>query len=137
MMVSCAIFSPGSRAVVMDDLSNAELRALLAERDATIRAQQQTIDELQQLVKALANEVALLKRSLLGRRRERFDDPRQGSLFDAQWIGSEADAPEEAASGDEDLKEADEEESPPQAFCDRTVTACRLKRPEIPVISAT
>lgn len=93
----------------MDNLSNAELRALLAERDATIRAQQQTIDELQQLSKSLADEIALLKRSLFGRRRERFDDPRQGSLFDAMRVGDEADSPENAGPEEEDLDEADEE----------------------------
>jgi transposase len=76
----------------MDDLSKAELLALLAERDATIETQQRTIEELQQLTKTLSNEVALLKRSLFGRRRERFDDPNQGTLFDSQWIGSEAEA---------------------------------------------
>jgi transposase len=105
--------------MVRDDLSRVELLALLAERDAalaerdaTIGAQQETIDELQQLIKTLGSEVSLLKRSLFGRRRERFDDPNQGTLFDAQWIGTdEADAaedngPEEAPAASDDQSTA-------------------------------
>ena len=33
----------------------------------------------------------MLKRSLFGHRRERFDDPEQGTLFDSEWIETAAD----------------------------------------------
>ena len=59
----------------------AHLEALLAEHKETIADQQQTI-------KNLSADNALLKRSLFGPRRERFTDPAQILLFDAQDPGS-------------------------------------------------
>jgi transposase len=54
----------------------AQLEGLVAEQQETIAEQQQTIDNL-------AADIALLKRSLFGCRRERFtDDPAQTLLFD-------------------------------------------------------
>ena len=57
----------------------AHLEALLAEHQETIADQQQTI-------KNLSADNALLKRSLFGPRRERFTDPAQILLFDAQTL---------------------------------------------------
>lgn len=55
----------------------------LAERDQTIAEQQATIDRLQA-------DLALLKRSLFGSRRERYvDDPRQGLLFESSELEAE------------------------------------------------
>ena len=53
----------------------AHLEALVAEYQETIAAQEQTIE-------TLAADNQLLKRSLFGSRRERYDDPAQTLLFD-------------------------------------------------------
>ena len=87
----------------MDDLSRderiAHLQQQLAERDALIAVQQEQLESQRQLIESLASEVKLLKRALFGNRRERFDDPNQGTLFDGQWVGPspEEDVPEEEA----------------------------------------
>jgi transposase len=57
----------------------AHREALLAEHKATIAAQQETIDQL-------AADNRLLKRSLFGSRRERYEDPGQGLLFDLKSL---------------------------------------------------
>jgi transposase len=62
-------------------------RSLIASQQATIEQQQATIDEQQSLLQSLQRDIALLKRSLFGQRRERFDDPDQGLLFDFAEIG--------------------------------------------------
>jgi transposase len=61
----------------------AHLEALLAEHKATIAAQQETIDQL-------AADNTLLKRSLFGSRRERYEDPGQGLLFDLKSLKPKA-----------------------------------------------
>ena len=61
------------------------------ERDAVIAIQQEQIDAQQEQLEALAKDVQLLKRALYGHRRERFDDPHQGTLFDSEWTGSPKD----------------------------------------------
>jgi transposase len=70
----------------------AHLGALLTEHKATIAAQQETIDQL-------AADNALLKRSLFGSRRERYEDPAQELLFDLKSLKPEAadDRSEEAS----------------------------------------
>ena len=85
----------------MDDKTLEQTVALLKERDATIAQQQQTIDQLQDLLKALTKEIELFKRSLFGRRRERFDDPRQEFLFESQLLGETDKADDEAPSEDQ------------------------------------
>lgn len=87
----------------MDDLSRAELiekvnqlQFQLAQRDAVIAVQREQLERL-------AGEVKLLRRSLFGNRRERFDDPNQRTLFDGQWI--------EAAAGEQPTPE--DPDSPP------------------------
>jgi transposase len=88
--------------------ANATLQAAKAQQQATIAEQQVTIDEQQTLLRALQRDIALLKRTLFGQRRERFEDPRQGLLFDAVAVGGgEPDAPpaeddQHAALADED-----------------------------------
>ena len=61
--------------------------AAAARQQATIEEQQATIDEQQTLLQALQRDIALMKRTLFGQRRERFEDPRQGTLFDAVAVG--------------------------------------------------
>jgi transposase len=61
----------------------AHLEALLAEHKETIADQQQTIENL-------AADNKLLKRSLFGSRRERYEDPTQGVLFDVKLLEQEA-----------------------------------------------
>ena len=81
----------------------AHLEALLSENEETIADQQQTI-------KNLSADNALLKRSLFGQRRERFTDPAQGILFDAQTLEAasqplnEQPAEGESSKPDEDKK---------------------------------
>lgn len=62
---------------------SAHLEALLTEHKATIAAQQETIDQL-------AADNALLKRSLFGSRRERYEDPAQELLFDVKSLRPDA-----------------------------------------------
>ena len=82
----------------MDDLSRDEWVLLVKQRDTQIAIQQEQIDAQQkqietqqQQLEALTNDLKLLKRSLFGHRRERFDDPEQGTLFDSEWIETAAD----------------------------------------------
>jgi len=64
-----------------------ELTAANSQQHATIAEQQVTIDAQQTLLQALQRDMALMKRTLFGQRRERFEDPRQGTLFDAVAVG--------------------------------------------------
>ncbi|MCA9145498.1 MAG: hypothetical protein H6821_13420 [Planctomycetaceae bacterium] len=64
-----------------------ELTAANAQQQATIATQQVTINEQQTLLQAMQRDIALMKRALFGQRRERFEDPRQGTLFDAVAVG--------------------------------------------------
>lgn len=70
--------------------ANEKLQADNATLQATTEQQQQTIDEQQSVLEDLQREVNLLKRSLFGHRRERFEDPDQGMLFDFTVLGKEA-----------------------------------------------
>lgn len=76
-----------------------ECHAQLREQQATIDEHRATIDEQQTAISSLKRDLALIKRSLFGQRRERFDDPRQGLLFDAAEIGGPE--PGDANEGDE------------------------------------
>jgi len=72
------------------DECHAQLRELMAvntQQQATIDEQQATIDEQQEAIDSLKRDLALMKRTLFGQRRERYDDPRQGLLFDSLEIG--------------------------------------------------
>ena len=93
----------------MDDLSRDQLILLLKERDALnallqeqIEAQQELLTSMREQLEALANENRLLKRSLFGHRRERFDDPLQQTLFDSQWIGPSEDDADDETIGDKE-----------------------------------
>ncbi len=85
----------------------AQQQVLIEQQQATIEQQQATIDEQQALLKALQKDVALLKRSLFGHRRERFEDPNQRLLFDfAELVESDSESHQDASDEDE------EEENP-------------------------
>lgn len=64
-----------------------EMAAVHAKQQATIEQQQATIDEQQAMLQSLQRDLALLKRSMFGQRRERFEDPDQGLLFDSVALG--------------------------------------------------
>jgi transposase len=64
-----------------------EQQATIDAQQATIEQQQTTVDDQQTLLQTLQREIALMKRTLFGQRRERFEDPRQGMLFDSAEIG--------------------------------------------------
>lgn len=82
----------------------AKQQGTLDQQQATIQQQQATIDEQQGLLRALQNDVALLKRSLFGQRRERYENPDQRLLFDAVEIGEseESDNEDEPSPDDPD-----------------------------------
>ncbi len=63
-----------------------ECHARLREYEATIVMQQETIDKQQELLESLSRDLALLKRAMFGRRRERFEDPRQELLFNSATL---------------------------------------------------
>jgi transposase len=62
-------------------------QATIETQQATIEQQQATIVEQQTLLEKLQRDIALMKRTLFGQRRERFEDPRQGMLFDSAEVG--------------------------------------------------
>lgn len=79
-------------------------QARIEQQQATIAQQQATIAAQQAALESLTKDVALLKRSLFGPRRERFLDPNQRLLFDAVALESgesqnEANDDEEEPSG--------------------------------------
>jgi len=86
------------------DACHAKLKQLAAD-NATLQAdnaqQRATIDEQQAAISSMQRDLALMKRALFGQRRERFNDPRQGLLFDSAAIGK---------PGQDDT--ADEDDSP-------------------------
>jgi transposase len=62
-------------------------RSTIDQQQSTIAQQQATIDELQTSLQSLRRDLALMKRTLFGQRRERFEDPRQGLLFESAEVG--------------------------------------------------
>ena len=64
-----------------------EQSTVITQLRALITQQQATIDEQQAVLQSMQRDMALMKRALFGQRRERFDDPRQGLLFDAVVVG--------------------------------------------------
>jgi hypothetical protein len=81
------------------------MRETISQQHAIIAQQQATIDEQQAVLHSIQRDMALMKRALFGQRRERFDDPRQGLLFDAVVVGG---TPQDGVSGDGDMAAADE-----------------------------
>jgi transposase len=76
----------------------AHLEALLAEHKQTIADQQQTITDL-------AADNKLLKRSLFGSRRERYEDPSQGVLFDVKLLKLETPQEESDQNGQQSTRQ--------------------------------
>jgi len=64
-----------------------ELQAVIDTQPATVDTQQATIDEQQAMLESLQHNLALMKRMVFGQRRERFEDPRQGTRFDSVVVG--------------------------------------------------
>ncbi len=87
-----------------------EMAVVNARQQATINEQQTTIDEQQRLLRAMQRDLALMKRTLFGQRRERFEDPRQGLLFDAAEVGQ----PEPQDNPSESDQDNDVEDQSPQ-----------------------
>ena len=78
-------------------------QTLIEQQQATIAQQQATIETQQAALESLSKNVALLKRSLFGPRRERFEDPHQRLLFDAAALGeSRRESQDEASEDDEE-----------------------------------
>jgi transposase len=90
--------------------ANAKLQADNATLQATVEQQQQTIDEQQSVLEELQRDFNLLKRSLFGHRRERFEDPDQGMLFDFAVLGKE----ESTAASNSPTEELDTPDSEPK-----------------------
>lgn len=91
----------------MDDAST-PLPDSIAECHALIKTLLATAEQWQEAVEALQRDNALLKRSLFGKRRERFEDPNQLHLFDAVDI-NEPDTESDDASPDERSPTLDDE----------------------------
>ena len=75
----------------------AECHALITKMAAINAQQQVAIDEQQTLLQSMQRDLALMKRTLFGQRRERFEDPLQGMLFDSAVVGQ----PDEASNPDD------------------------------------
>ena len=82
------------------DLQTAERR--VSHLEAQLAEHKQTIADQQQTITNLAADNKLLKRSLFGSRRERYEDPMQGVLFNVKLLQEEA----AKAEGDKDGKES-------------------------------
>ena len=82
----------------MEDLSREQLIQLVKEQQEQIAALYEIVAKQQEQLAALAAENKLLKRSLFGHRRERFDDPLQQTLFDSQWLAENENADTENSS---------------------------------------
>ena len=93
-----------------------ECHAQLRELAAVNTQHQATIDEQQEAIDSLKRDLALMKRTLFGQRRERYDDPRQGLLFDSAEIGGpepNADAENSEKTLEHgDFDEGDDQSSP-------------------------
>jgi len=72
-----------------------EAAARISHLEALLAENQETIAEQQQAITTLREDNALLKRSLFGPRRERFEDPAQVLLFDAQTLEAASQSPAE------------------------------------------
>lgn len=79
------------------------LEATNARQQATIETQRATIDEQQDVLRKMQRDLALLKRTVFGQRRERFTDPSQGMLFEVADVGNSSS--ESNASEDDALDE--------------------------------
>ncbi|QDU62920.1 Transposase IS66 family protein [Planctomycetes bacterium Pan216] len=86
----------------------AQQQETIAQQQETIAQQQAIIAQQQETIDRLQSDVDLLKRTLYGRRRERFvDDSQQGLLFDSTIVGADDDS----GSGDD---ESDDDEPSPE-----------------------
>ena len=92
-MLMSAAFAPLPTTLAECHARLREQQGTIDTQQATIEQQQATIDDQQALLHALQRDIALMKRTLFGQRRERFEDPRQGMLFDSAEI-------DEAKQGD-------------------------------------
>jgi transposase len=94
---------------------NTQQQARIDQQQATIDEQQATIDEQQTVLQSLQRDLALMKRTLFGRRRERFEDPRQGLLFESAEVGpskQDGQAKEDANGDDSELAHEEAGRSP-------------------------
>ena len=97
------------------DACHTQLKRLAAD-NAALRAdnarQRATIDEQQAAIESMQRDMALMKRALFGQRRERFDDPRQGLLFDSAEIGEPGHGGNGQSDGAEESDAPNEDKSP-------------------------
>lgn len=90
----------------------AECHAMIRELAADSDMLRETIDEQQTLLQAMQRDLALMKRTLFGQRRERFEDPRQAMLFDSVVVGElEAGEPEPGGASNQDDSDVDSDTS--------------------------
>lgn len=88
-------------------VSNMQQQETIDKQQATIDEQQATIDQLETSLRSMKRDLASMKRALFGQRRERFEDPRQGLLFDSVEVGNSLlpgngfDAPEPPTENEE------------------------------------
>lgn len=71
------------------------------ELQATVEQLRKSNAEQQAALEALGRELALLKRSMFGQRRERFEDPRQAMLFDSAVVGEQSGGEQQLIAEDE------------------------------------
>jgi len=94
----------------MKSMGLQEAAARLAHLEALLAEDHETIADLEQTIKNLMEDNALLKRSLFGPRRERFiDDPAQALLFDAETLEAASQPPQEQQEESESLDPEEEE----------------------------
>ena len=110
---------------------HAQQQATIEQQQATLAQQQATIETQQAALESLTKDVALLKRSLFGPRRERFEDPHQRLLFDAAALGeSRGESLDEASEDDEEEPWGSSSPSRRKGRVRRVIPAClpRIER---------
>ena len=101
------MFDPNQPLPSTLEACHAQMKVMMA----TIAQQQATIEQQQSLLESLQRDLALLKRSMFGHRRERFDDPLQGTLFDSTVLHPIDETPaaaEDTPSPNKDAENSDE-----------------------------
>jgi len=96
-------------------MAEPELPTTVAACHDLLREKQATIEQLEEMIGTLQRDLALLKRSMFGHRRERFDDPGQGTLFDMTVVDLESGRTQEGNEGSADASDPDQASLPPAA----------------------
>jgi transposase len=135
MSESLKMIRSGRHRMVSSDLpqSLADCHVLIAHLQAQVAEYQETVAAHEQTIEHLLADNKLLKRSLFGSRRERYDDPAQALLFDPASLAPPDEPP--AADAPQPKKKRTSKGRRPRVFPEflpREAEHIRLKEEDIP-----